>query len=67
MPSYTPAAKDQKGYHLSPRSTCCNALVVRFDSVSWLWVFWEGHGEPPNELRCHRCNRKLTTELDESE
>lgn len=65
MPSYTPAAKDKDGYHLSPRSTCCNALVVRFDSESWLYVLWDGRDEPQTELRCHRCNRPLTKELEQ--
>lgn len=60
MQSYTPATKDKDGYHLSPRSNCCNALVVKFDSVSWLWVLWDGRGETPDQLRCQRCNRKLT-------
>lgn len=51
---------DDKGFHLMPRSSCCNAIVVIYRQWPGFYnalMAWE---DVPSDAHCGACNRPLS-------
>lgn len=49
---------DQKYLH-SARSLCCDHWMVAYNEIIDAKVHWVGIGEPPRDLECRRCAKKV--------